>query len=233
MTPAPKLQELIEIVRADAASDDPLAELGQAAQIAKDIEEVNDALLGHFVDRCRRSGRSWSEISAVLGVTRQAAHKRYAAPDLSGSPVLGRFTPRLLAVLEDASKEARAHGHHFLGTEHLLLALFNSEGSMAQQILREAGVDYAMIEERAIGAAARTDVPVEGETPYTLRATDALRLSLAEALQLGHSYVGTEHLLIALFGDPESVAAKTLAALSVSRDNVINALERKLGELRG
>ena len=77
MTPAPTLQELIQTVLADTRSGDPLRQLGQAAQTAGELEDVTDSLLGHFVDRARRAGRSWSEISSVLGVSKQAAHKRF------------------------------------------------------------------------------------------------------------------------------------------------------------
>src|SRR5215470_11920771 len=108
MTPPPTLQELIEIVRQDAGSDQPLDQLVAAAAAAAQLEETTDALLGHFVDRCRREGRSWSEISAALGVTKQAVHKRFAAamadrmilavPD----PSLERMTPRAQRVLTAA-----------------------------------------------------------------------------------------------------------------------------------
>ena len=79
MTPPPTLQELIDTVRQDAGSDQPLDQLVTAAAAAAQLEETTDALLGHFVDRCRRDGRSWSEISAALGVTKQAVHKRFAS----------------------------------------------------------------------------------------------------------------------------------------------------------
>src|SRR5579864_6320963 len=98
MPPAPTLSELIRTVRADAAGDDALELLAQASRTVGELEEVGDALLGHFVDQCRRAGRSWSEISRVLGVTKQAAHKRFSV----AAPAFERFTPRARAVLESA-----------------------------------------------------------------------------------------------------------------------------------
>lgn len=80
MTPAPGLQELIATVERDAASRDPLDLLTTASSTVARLEEVGDAVLGHFVDRCRRQGHSWSEISAALGVSKQAAHKRFSFP---------------------------------------------------------------------------------------------------------------------------------------------------------
>jgi hypothetical protein len=78
MAPAPTLQQLIESVRQDAGSDQALDQLATAAAVAALLQETTDALLGHFVDQCRRDGRSWSEISNALGVTKQAVHKRFA-----------------------------------------------------------------------------------------------------------------------------------------------------------
>ena len=69
MTPPPTLQELIDTVRLDAGSDDPIGQLAVASATASDLEQTTDALLGYFVDRCRRAGRSWSQISTALGVT--------------------------------------------------------------------------------------------------------------------------------------------------------------------
>ena len=77
MTPAPSLHDLIETVRRDAESDDVLDQLATARAIVTDLSETGDAVLGHFVDRARGSGRSWTEISNVLGVTKQAVHKRF------------------------------------------------------------------------------------------------------------------------------------------------------------
>src|SRR5580704_12040280 len=120
MTPAPSLQALIETVRADAGDGDALAQLAQASRTVGDLEELSDALLGHFVDRCRHAGHSWSEISSALGVSKQAAHKRFSP----GAPTFERFTQRARSVLLGAAGEAHAGGAPSVGTEHLLLALF-------------------------------------------------------------------------------------------------------------
>src|SRR3984885_5528415 len=120
MPPGPTLQELIDGVRADAPAGDPLLQLAQASRTATDLEQTSDALLGHFVDQCRRSGPSWSDISGALGVSKQAAHKRFSfdVPDVE------RFTERARTVLARSEEEAHSLGHGFVGTEHLLLALF-------------------------------------------------------------------------------------------------------------
>ena len=102
MAPAPALTELIATVEADAAAAEPLSHLATASAIAAELTETADALVGHFVDRCRAAGRTWSEISEALGVTKQAAHKRYSA----GPPtdlMRTRFTDRARQTIAEAS----------------------------------------------------------------------------------------------------------------------------------
>src|SRR5882724_13373384 len=104
MTPAPNLQERIDTVHADAASAAALDQLTAASHTVADLEAVADAVLGHFVDQCRRSGHSWSEISGALGVSKQAAHKRFsfAGFERLASPSFERFTERARAALRAA-----------------------------------------------------------------------------------------------------------------------------------
>ncbi|HZO64230.1 MAG TPA: ATP-dependent Clp protease ATP-binding subunit, partial [Kribbellaceae bacterium] len=78
MTPGPNLQELIDTIRADAGSGDALDELAAASATVTELSMTGDAALGYFVDRARGAGHSWVEISGVLGVSKQAAHKRFA-----------------------------------------------------------------------------------------------------------------------------------------------------------
>ena len=123
MTPPPTLQELIDIVRQDAGSDQPLDQLVVAAAAAAQLEETTDALLGHFVDRCRRDGRSWTEISTALGVTKQAVHKRFA-PALAAhiaaatpGPTFERFTDRARHVVAVSQQVATSLGAEGVGPE--------------------------------------------------------------------------------------------------------------------
>src|SRR5271156_2533152 len=121
MTPLPDLKAFVEMVRADAASDDPLEQLGQAAQSVSEMEQLSDNLLDHFVEACRANGRTWTEISSALGVSRQAAHKRFSAAmpgsvRLPGAATFERFTERARAVLRDATQQAREFGQPFVGT---------------------------------------------------------------------------------------------------------------------
>jgi hypothetical protein len=223
MAPGPSLTDLISVVRADAGSGEPLAQLEQAARTAAEMEQTADDLLGHFVELCRQSGRSWAEISNVLGVSRQAAHKRFTAPlpGGAGEPVaFDRFTARGRAALAEAAETAKQLGHPFIGTEHLLLGLSTDPGAISAQVLAEVGLDRDRILE-LVTAKIPTGEPLGAEftTPLTPRSMQALRQAVEESLKLGHNYVGTEHLLLALFGNEESVAYAVLADAGVTYDD--------------
>jgi hypothetical protein len=216
MTPSPTLQGLIDAVKADTSSDDPLIRLSQASKTVDDLEQVGDALLGHFVDQCRRSGHSWSEISTALGVSKQAAHKRFTFE----APTFERFTIRARSVLRQSEREAHRLGHGFVGTEHILLALFEVPESLALKVLDGFGIAKPMVDQKVVALIERAAATEEGKLPFTPRANAVLQTAAEEALQLGHNYIGTEHLLLGLFADEDSVAAKVLDDLGARQSTV-------------
>jgi hypothetical protein len=227
MTPGPTLQELIDTVRADASTPDALDELAQASRVVGELETVGDALLGHFVDQCRRSGRSWSEISTALGVTRQAAHKRFS----TAQPTFERFTPRARTVLAGAAAVARAHRDATVGSPHLLLALFGSDASIAVQLFADLGITRAACAD-ALGFGKVDDGPPTDEpVPFSPEAIDVLRSSVEEALQFGHNYIGTEHLLLALCRDSATRAGRALASLGCDHERTRARLVELFPEL--
>jgi ATP-dependent Clp protease ATP-binding subunit ClpA len=205
MAPAPPLADLIATVEADAASAEPLACLATASATAAELADTSDALVGHFVDRCRAAGHTWADISDALGVTRQAAHKRYSVTPRE----LNRWTERAKAVLAASVDAARGLGQPYVGTEHLLLGLF-PPGGIGAAVLAEQGITEASVAEHVV---ARTPVGPAGpaEPPFTPLAAQVFGGALSEALSMGHNYIGTEHLLLALFGQPEGQAAQILA----------------------
>ena len=212
MTPSPTLQQLIDGVRADSRGDEALLQLSQASKTVGDLEQVGDALLGHFVDQCRRSGHSWSEISGALGVSKQAAHKRFTFD----SPSFERFTERARTVLGRSEREAHRLGHGFVGTEHILLGLLDVSDGLAARILDGVGISKSAVEESILSLIKPGTASEDGTLPFTPRAKAVLRHAAEEALRLSHNYVGTEHLLLGLLGDEESVAAKVLVELKAS-----------------
>jgi len=235
MAPPPTLQELIETVRQDSSSDQPLDQLVAAAAAAAQLEETTDALLGYFVDRCRRDGRSWTEISAALGVTKQAVHKRFATAiathvaAANPAPTFERFTDRARRVVAESSKAAVALGDDFVGTEHILLALFTEPEGLAGRALAAMDVSEDMVraaisaagdraarqdESSATGTAAppaaATSAAAGARPPFSPPAKRVLRDALAVALEFGHNYIGTEHLLLGLYRNEDSLATRIL-----------------------
>jgi hypothetical protein len=211
MAPPPTLQELVELAERDAVSSAPLDQLAAAAVTVAHLESVGDAMLSHFVDRARVHGHSWSEISGALGVTKQAAHKRFSLT----TPTLDRFTPRARRVLEHAETVAHSLGHGYIGTEHLLLAQFDEPDAVAAKVLVELGASRALVEREVLERVARGETATAGTMPFTPRAAQALAATVGQALRLGHNYIGTEHILLAMFAEPEGVAAQVLAALGL------------------
>jgi hypothetical protein len=205
---------MIDTVRADAASDDDLDQLATAARTVSDMEEAGDATLGHFVDQCRRRGRSLTDISKALGVTKQAAHKRFTGP-----PNMERFTTRAVTLLERSTAEARRLGHNYVGTEHILLGMLTDAESLATRVLAEAKVTHAQVEAEILKVTAAGSPESVTGSPFTPRAAAVVQKALSEALQLGHNYIGTEHVLLALFADPESLAYRVLTELGATYDD--------------
>jgi hypothetical protein len=214
MTPAPTLQQLIETVERDAPGADLLDLLATALSTVARLEEVGDAVLSHFVDRCRRNGHSWTEISGALGVSKQAAHKRFSY----AAPTLERFTERARRAVDAAAEAALGLGHNFVGTEHLLLGLFSQPEGLAARALAEAGVDRAAVEAKVLEVVPRGSEPMLDNPLYTPRASLALQGALEEALRLGHNYIGTEHILLGLMRDRDALAARALKELDVGAD---------------
>jgi hypothetical protein len=226
MAPAPELTELIATVEADASAADPLSHLSTASATAAELTESADALVGHFVDRCRATGHTWAEISEALGVTKQAAHKRYTAGP-SDYSLLTRFTDRARHVITGSVEAARELQHPFVGTEHILLALF-PPGGIGATLLTESGLSKDIVTERVVTRIPRGDVPSPANVPYTPRASEVFSGALSEALSMGHNYIGTEHLLLALFRDGDGLAAQILSDAGASHASFKESVVRML-----
>jgi hypothetical protein len=230
MTPGPNLQELIETIRRDSGSDDVLEQLATASSTIGELTGTSDAALGYFVDRARGAGKSWVEISAVLGVSKQAAHKRFAV-SWTTRPGFKHYTPRTRQVVEAAARIALSRNHAYVGTEHLLLALYTEPEALATKVLVAHGITEEAVDTAVTAVTPSGATPYEGEPPLTPRAAHVLQGALAEALELGHNYIGTEHILLSFYRDSGGVATKVLQELGLEGPAAHGAIEAVLEQL--
>ncbi|MEU4340198.1 Clp protease N-terminal domain-containing protein [Nocardia sp. NPDC023852] len=205
MTSQFRLDDLIEGIK-KARPDNALEQLSDAVVVANHLGEVADHLIGHFVDQARRSGASWTDIGASMGVSKQAAQKRFVpkAPDPADASAMdpnagfARFTPRARAVVMAAQEAARAAGNPEITVGHLVLGLLTEPDSLAVHEIIANGVELD-----AVAAAATASLPASEDTvptliPFGPEAKKVLELTFREALRLVHNYIGTEHILLAL-----------------------------------
>ncbi|GAA0588679.1 ATP-dependent Clp protease ATP-binding subunit [Kribbella sandramycini] len=229
MTPGPDLQQLITTIKADAGSDDELAQLATAASTISELTSTGDAALGFFVDRARGAGKSWVEISAVLGVSKQAAHKRFA-----DATSFDRFTPRTQSVVRAAVDVANGRNQHFVGAEHVLLAFFTQPQAIATQVLVGRGLTEQTLYQAvdAVSPVGEAGQPIDAQNPpYTRGATHVLQGAVASALTLGHNYVGTEHLLLAFYRDTGGIGTKILQDQGLDEDTALHDIRAFLDQL--
>jgi ATP-dependent Clp protease ATP-binding subunit ClpA len=144
-----------------------------------------------------------------------------------------RFTDRARRVVVVAQEESRKLGHDYIGTEHILLGILGAGESVAVEALGSLGISLDAARQQVEEIVGRGSHQVSGHIPFTPRAKKVLELSLREAIQLGHNYIGTEHILLGLIHEGEGVAAQVLtrlgADLNRTRQQVIQLLHGPQG----
>src|SRR5579872_4453685 len=145
-----------------------------------------------------------------------------------------RFTDRARRVVVLAQEEARLLNHNYIGTEHILLGLISEGEGVAAKALESLGISLEAVRQQVEEIIGTGSSSPQGHIPFTPRAKKVLELSLREALQLGHNYIGTEHILLGLIREGEGVAAQVLvklgADLSRVRQQVIQLLHGYQGK---
>ncbi|MEU4262187.1 Clp protease N-terminal domain-containing protein [Streptomyces argenteolus] len=200
--PPIRLDDLIDAIK--KTHTDALEQLTGAVVAADHLGEIADHLIGHFVDQARRSGASWTDIGRSMGVTRQAAQKRFVAKkpeetaDLDPSQGFGRFTEQARNVVMGAHNEAHAARNDEVRVEHLVLGLLGEPDALAAHVIAGQGVSHAAVREAAVLALPAAADTVPELIPYDAGARKVLELTFREALRLGDGFVGTEHILLAL-----------------------------------
>ena len=142
-----------------------------------------------------------------------------------------RFTERARQVVVLAQDEARAPAlrHNYIGTEHILLGLLREEEGLAARVLASFGVTAEEVRAQVVRVVGRGDEVVTGQIPFTPRAKKVLELALREAISLGHNYIGTEHLLLALVRENGGVGARILLHFDADAETIRDAVIRRLG----
>ncbi|GGY27621.1 ATP-dependent Clp protease ATP-binding subunit [Streptomyces omiyaensis] len=223
-----RLDELIEAIK--KVHPGTLEQLSGAVIAADYLGEIADHLIGHFVDQARRSGASWTDIGRSMGVTRQAAQKRFVPKDPDAEKMdpnagFARFTPRARAVVVAAQNEAIAARNAETVPGHLALGLLAEPEGLAVLWITSQGVTAEQLREAVTPTLPPAAEEVPALLPYDAAAKKVLELTFREALRLGHNYVGTEHILLALLEHEDGEGA--LSGLGLEKA----VAERQLTEL--
>jgi transposase-like protein len=228
-------RRLCDLIRTAVEAGEPQESLAALNELREDLESFERAQ----VARALRSGASFGDVARMLGISRQAAHRRYrhlTATDSAG-PEPGPARPgRILitsearSVVRLARKEASGLGASAVGTEHLLLGILRLGDAVAAAALERAGVDLGAARSNATVTMVgmdRNGVP-EGPVGISPHARAVFEQALHEAVGRGDGYVGSEHLLIAAVRDDTGGAYLTLEALGVDPRSVVADLSESL-----
>jgi Clp amino terminal domain, pathogenicity island component len=232
-TPPVRLDDLITAVRAAHPDGDALTHLSDAVLVAEQLTDHADHLIGHFVDQARRAGASWTDIGRSMGVTKQAAQKRFVPRSSDEVPELGnwsRFTDRARTALSAALEQTQATKHDQVRPGHVLLGLLaDPDGLGTKAVAAQTSVDDL----RAATLAALGEGPGTpgGHVPFSADSRRLLALTLREALRLGHNYVGTEHILLGLLNDEGPLGA-VLAGAGVTHARSDELIGQALAEIQ-
>ncbi|MEU4689354.1 Clp protease N-terminal domain-containing protein [Actinoplanes sp. NPDC023714] len=215
MTSPVRLDDLIAAIHS-SRPDSPIERLSEAVLLADRLGELSDHLIGHFVDQARRAGSSWTEIGAGLGVSKQAAQKRFVGRfDMAQG--FQRFSDDARAAVAGSTGHARRHGHAEIAPGHLVLALLDRPAGLAVRALTAQGLTAGAVRDAVVAALPAAAGAVPDVVPFDGRARKALELTFREALRLEHEEVGTGHLLLALI-EEEEPGAGILGRLGVRKD---------------
>jgi hypothetical protein len=233
------IDNLIHYVEGRHQHGAPLDYLGEAMTVSSVLTDQADELLGHFVNRARRSGQSWTEIGARMGVSKQAVRKRFV-PHWDGSDpipqgkLFSRFTLYTRRALLVADAMARQAGTTRIDASDMAAALLSEPDGLAAMIITDTGITSEDLHAALGTSVASCDTEPTAPRLQALQFTDdamaALRCTHAATLRLGHNYVGTEHLLLGILS-ADSPTASTLTTLGVNAHLVERAINLEVARI--
>jgi hypothetical protein len=234
--PPARLDDLIDYVKSQHPDGDPLQHLSDAVLTSDRLGELADHLIGHFVDQARKAGASWTEIGLSMGVSKQAAQKRFV-PKKSEQPgefdtgTFGRFTSRARAATVGAQTEARKSRHNYIGSEHIVLGLLSQPESLGAKAITALGVPLDAVRDAVVAAYGPAVDDVPEHIPFTPDSKKVLELTLREALRLGHNYIGTEHILLGVLSKEDGLGARVLTELGITKERAEGWIIPALAEI--
>jgi ClpA/ClpB-like protein len=222
-----KWMALSELCRRAHGEEGPAEGLQAISGLRASLDELERQHVGDMLDH----GATWAEVADAIGISRQAAHRRFrrpprrrptAPPSTEVQQILVTGVARETVRL--AREEAAALGAPAVGTEHLLLALARSAPESVARALKSAGIDEEVLRASLQPTIIDDGDPSQAEGTFTRYAREVLERSLGEAVERGEGFIGPDHLLLALVRNPAGGAAQTLEALGVEPLTVLDAL---------
>jgi hypothetical protein len=229
MESLPSLDDLILLVEHTTPDADPLRQLTDSVVVSGWVSDLGDELVGHFVERARSDGATWQEIGQCMGVSKQAAQKRFT---LRGRRrrrgfFLTRFAEDARHAVRSAVPHAREAGSSHVDTEHLVLGLLDDPESVAARAVTDLGGE---VEIRS-AASPLLDSPGMsgggGHIPFSADSKKVLELALRETIRSGDRRIGTEHVLLGILRDEKSPGARLLIERGITRKAVEGWLEEQ------
>jgi hypothetical protein len=225
------VSDLITGIESDLPGDDLLAKITEAQARAHTLNALGDQLVGVYVTKAKQAGASWTDIGDAIGVSKQAAQQRW------NPQIFERFTHLARHAVVLSQEAARTHRHTHIDTEHLLLGLLDEPAGLAYRLLvARAGTEPAArqaVEDRLAPTGAKAP---RGHIPFTPGAKQAFEEAVRASADLGHDFVGTEHLLLGLLKVQDGTAAAALESLGMdlatTRPAVADAIAEVLANPR-
>jgi hypothetical protein len=216
MNATPRLDDLIAGI--EHRSTDPLRQLSDAVVLGQHLDELADHLIGHFVDRARRSGASWTLIGQSMGVTKQAAQKRFvpSEPENAESDlrIFARYSDGARAAIVNAQEQARGGGSTEIRPGHVLLALLEDQG--LRNLLRGTDIDAVTAAVRA--ALGTGEQASEGPIPFSAASKKAIELGHREAVRRDEETIEPRHLLAGVLSVPDEPDIAAAVASGLGRE---------------
>jgi hypothetical protein len=217
------LDQLVEQIDTDLPDADPVTKVGEARKRARQLGELGDRLIDHYVHEARHAGSSWSQIGDAMGVSKQAAQQR-----TQQTGRYARFTDRARNVLVTAQDVVKEFDQPAVDTEHVLLGVLAETEAIAAKVIGLLGGSVEALTEATRATLTPGDGTPGGHIPFTPLCKQVLEQTQQAALDLGHNYIGTEHMLLGLLRVPESKAAQVLDGAGIDETSARNTITAAL-----